>query len=290
MKKKLIVCISVVISMIILCASAVWAEAAPADEEEPVMCESQELKLENDGDPIYGVLYLPLEEKEKYPVVIISHGFGGTADQTAPVAEYFAEHGFAAYVYDFIGGSVKSRSGAADGDMTKMSVLTEATDLSAVIDQIRDLEFIDPDNLFLIGQSQGGYVSSYVAAQRPEDIKAMVLEYPAYALQDDCWERHGSIENVPETEHFMGQELGAIYSLDAMSMDIYDIIGAYTGDVLLIHGDNDKLVDISYSEKAADVYENEEFLVYEGAGHGFSGETAVRANEDMLGFIEAHVG
>mgnify|MGYP002626123939 CR=1 FL=1 len=205
------------------------------------------------------------------------------------MAQYFAENGFAAFAYDFVGGSARSRSGAADGDMTHMSVLTEAADLSAVIDQICELDFVDTDNLFLIGQSQGGYVSSYVAAQRPEDIKALVLEYPAYALQDDCWERHGSIENVPETEHFMGQDLGAIYSLDAMGMDIYEIIGAYTGDVLILHGDSDKLVDISYSEKAAEVYENETFLIYEGANHGFSGDYAVRANEDMLGFIEAHV-
>ena len=285
MKKSLVFCISLILSMLILSASMVWA----AQEEEPVMYESSELWLKNGDDPIYGVLYLPLEEKDKYPVVIISHGFGAISDETAPVAQYFAEHGFAAYVYDFIGGSVKSRSGAADGDMTHMSVLTEAADLSAVIDQICELDFADPDNLFLIGQSQGGYVSSYVAAQRPEDIKALVLEYPAYALQDDCWERHGSIENVPETEHFMGQELGAIYSLDAMGMDIYDVIGAYNGDVLLIHGDKDPLVDISYSERAAEVYENEEFLIYEGASHGFTGEYAARANEDMLGFIEAHV-
>ncbi|MBQ9032358.1 MAG: alpha/beta fold hydrolase [Parasporobacterium sp.] len=270
------------------------AQPAPAAAGEKTvqeeLCQSEEFWLESEEGPVYGVLYLPMEVQETYPTVIISHGFGSTADVTGPVAKYLAEHGFAAYAFDFIGGSAASRSGAADGDMSHMSVLTESAQLSEVIDQIAGQEWAEPENLFLVGQSQGGYVSAYTAAQRPEDIKAMVLEFPAFALQDDCWERHGSIENVPETERFMGQELGAVYSLDAMSMDIYDVIGAYTGEVLLLHGDNDRLVDISYSEKALEVYENAELLVYEGANHGFAGDYADQANADILAFLEERIG
>jgi len=287
MKKILAIMIASI--MMIGTASAVWAQAAaPAVEEEELMCSAEECILKNGDQDIYGVLYLPLEEKEKYPAVIISHGFSGTADQAEAIAQTFAENGYAVYAFDFIGGGPKSRSGAADGDMSHMSVLTEAADLSAVMDQILEMPFVDPEHLFLLGQSQGGYVSAYTAAQRPGDIKALILQFPAFALQDDCWERHGSIENVPETEHFMGQELGAVYSLDAMSMDIYDVIGAYKGDVLIVHGDNDKLVDLSYSEKAEQVYDSAQLIVYEGAGHGFFGENADRFAADALAFLLAH--
>ena len=173
--------------------------------------------------------------------------------------------------------------------MTGMSVLTEASDLSAVIDQIRELPYIDAEHLFLLGQSQGGYVSAYVAAQRPEDIKAMILMFPAFALQDDCWERHGSIENVPETEEYMSNTLGAIYSVDAMSVDIYDEIGKYTGDVLICHGDSDQLVDVSYSERAVQVYENAELHIYEGAGHGFGGAAMKQFEAEALDFLKAQL-
>ncbi|MBR3401445.1 MAG: alpha/beta fold hydrolase, partial [Parasporobacterium sp.] len=272
--------------------SVLAGETADAEPEaasaEAATFTSEELILKNGDQDIYGILYLPGQEQENYPAVIISHGFGGNYRVGQSMAESFAENGYAVYVYDFIGGGTASQSGAADGDMSHMSVLTEASDLSAVMDQIRELPCIAADHLFLLGQSQGGYVSAYVAAQRPEDVCALILQFPAFALQDDCWERHGSIENVPETEQFMGQTLGAVYSVDAMSMDIYEIIGNYKGDVLICHGDNDKLVDLSYSERAAEVYENAQLHIYEGAGHGFTKENAERFIEESLEFLQAH--
>ena len=78
-----------------------------------------------------------------------------------------------------------------------MSVLTEKSDLLAVMDGIEALDYVDTDNLFLFGQSQGGFVSTLAGVDRLDEVKAMVLLYPAYSLQDGCWERHGSIDNDP---------------------------------------------------------------------------------------------
>ena len=158
-------------------------------------------------------------------------------------------------------------------------------DLNAVMDGMLALDYIDGSNFFLLGASQGGFVSSYVAAKRPDDVKALMLLFPAYALQDDCWERHGSIENIPETESLMNNTLGAIYSQDAMSFDIYDVIGGYKGDVLICHGDKDDLVDLSYSERAVEVYEHAELKVIKGAGHGFQGKPL---RESLVEFLQAH--
>lgn len=164
-----------------------YVTGAESDESIENKYNSQELWLQRDDQPIYGVLCTPAEEQQKYPLVIVSHGLGTSADQTLQEAQFFAEHGFAAYAFDFCGGSDRSRSGSADGDMTKMSVLTEAADLSAVMDQLMGLDTIDNQNVFLLGMSQGGYVSAYVAAQRPEDVRALGLEYPAFACRTDVW-------------------------------------------------------------------------------------------------------
>lgn len=265
-------------------ASSSKPSTAPsAEPTEPPR--SEELWFQNGEKKIYSKIFLPAEEKDEYPAVVISHGFAGSSGDNIDRAELFASNGYAAVVFDFCGGGRASKS---DGEMTEMSVLTEAEDLNAVIDGMLALDYIDADNFFLLGASQGGYVSSYVAAQRPEDIKALMLLFPAYALQDDCWERHGSIENIPETESVMNNTLGAIYSQDAMSFDIYDVIGGYKGDVLICHGDKDDLVDLSYSERAAEVYENAELKVLKGAGHGFQGKPLRESNGYLVEFLQAH--
>ena len=68
--------------------------------------------------------------------------------------------GLQAYVFDFHGGNLHSKSG---GKMTEMSIFTEREDLDAVIDAVASLPEVDPDNLFLLGESQGGCVSAITA-------------------------------------------------------------------------------------------------------------------------------
>ena len=260
------------------------ASASPTTEvQAPVRTE--ELILKSGDKNIVGTMFLPPEEKASYPTVVMSHGFNSNSFLLEGYAESFAKEGYACYAYDFCGGSPSTKS---DGDTKEMSVLTEAQNLSDVIDQLKSLDYVDADNLFLFGLSQGGFVSSYVAAQRPEDVKALVLFYPAFSLQKDCWDRHGSIDNVPEEETVMGVTLSSLYSKDAMSFDIYEVIGNYQGDVLICHGDKDSLVDISYSERAVDVYKNAELKVIQYGEHGFQGKTAKDATAATLDFLNAH--
>ena len=129
--------------------------------------------------------------------------------------------GFAAFRLDFCGGGLISRS---DGSMLEMSVLTEARDLNAVIDYFMD----DPrfSDIYLWGQSQGGFVSSYVAAERPEDIAALVIEYPAYVLQDDAKRRQLPDGTFPERSTLLGMPIGRVYSEDVVSFDIYEHMSA----------------------------------------------------------------
>lgn len=289
MKKALAILLALA-TMLALCACGAAAPAptpTSAPTPEPIPTKSEEMTFPNGDKQLYAVVYTPEEQKDSYPTVIISHGFSGSHKDNMARAELLAQNGFCAVVFDFYGGNQASKSG---GSMTEMSVLTEAEDLSAMMDGMLALPYVDKNNLFLMGCSQGGFVSSYVAAKRPADVKALVLLFPAFALQDDCWNRHGSIENIPETEVVMNQPLGAIYSRDAMSFDIYDVIGDYKGPVLIHHGDKDDVVNISYSEKAAQIYENVEFTVIHNGGHGFQGKQLKESNAGLVEFLLKHVG
>lgn len=232
---------------------------------------------------LYGELRLPGGEGP-VPLVILSHGFGGNHAGNADYADYFVSQGFATFNLDFCGGGFGSKS---DGTMLEMSVLTEAKDLNAVVDHsLADDRF---DRVFLWGASQGGFVSSYVAAGRPQDIAALVAEFPAYVLQDDAKGRMAPDGSFPETETVMGVRIGHVYGEDATSFDIYDVIGGYTGDVLLLHGDADAIVPLRYSERAAEVFPSAELVVFPGQGHGFIGQARREAMERESAFLKAHL-
>lgn len=230
---------------------------------------------------LYGVLQMP-EGEGPVPLVITCHGFGGSYRGALDYADYFAAGGYAVFSLDFCGGGLWSRS---DGTMQEMSVLTEAEDLNAVIDFFRD----DPrfSGIFLRGESQGGFVASYVAAKRPDDIAGLILEYPAYVLQDDAERRRLPDGSFPETSRLLGMRIGRRYSEDVTSFDIYELMAGYAGPVLILHGDWDWLVPMSYSERAVKAFPNAQMVVMPGQGHGFLGTGREEAKKKELAFLDA---
>ena len=201
---------------------------------------------------IYGKFYYPegFDATEKYPTVIMSHGLGSTAQmvERAQWPQTMVAQGCVVYAFDFCGGSLNSKS---DSEFLKMSVKTEVSDLNAIMDFVKAQPYVDTDNLFLLGQSQGGFVSALTAASRPEEVKAMLLVYPALCLVDDLHEYIPDLSEVTgdTVETAMGI-LGACYAFDAYDIDVMNEIAGYTGDVMIIHGLNDKTVPYSYSIEA----------------------------------------
>lgn len=245
----------------------------------------RELSCERDGLTINGVAYIP-DGIQKAPTVIMSHGFNSNYVSNIAYAETLAESGIASYTFDFCGGSTGSTS---DGSMLEMSVLTEVADLNAVIDTMKTLDFVDTDNIFLLGRSQGGFVSALTAARRADDIQGMVLFYPAFVIQKDASKAYPDVSKIPERTTVLGVTVGRKYYEDALTLDFHNNIQGYTKDVLLIHGDRDSLVPLSYSEEAVEAYASAELIVLEGAGHGFYGEDASKAISAVIGYIKQHL-
>ena len=295
--------------MLVMCQSilpiAFAEEAADPTVEEGYTVEGEGFTsvvswCKNGDLNIYGKFYYPegFDASQKYPVVIMSHGLGSRAEmvERAKWPKAVTEKGFIAYAFDFCGGGMNSLS---DGDFMEMSVLTEASDLNAVIDFVKSQAYADPDNLFLLGQSQGGFVSAITAASRPEEVKAMVLVYPALCLVDDLHEFVPDLAEVPgdTVETAMGT-LGAVYARDAYDIDVMNEIAKYSGDVMIIHGLNDKTVPYSYSlEAITTAYSaaSSELVLITGkkSAHGFEmvynegREYALDAGTD---FLLRHVG
>ena len=234
----------------------------------------------HDGLTIRGEEYRPSESASNLPAVIISHGFMANHKSVIHYAEQFAEWGFAAYCYDFCGGCV---SGKSDGETTQMSVFTEREDLKAVMAYVTGLSYVNPDRLILMGCSQGGFVSALTGAQLPEQVSALILFYPALCIPDDA--RSGKMmfakfdpADIPEVIPCGPMKLGRDYAASVLNLDPFEAIRSYPGPMLLVHGTTDKVVDVSYANRAYDAYCSGEpskhpekrLLLIEDGAHGFS--------------------
>lgn len=243
-------------------------------------CYNAELKIR-------GYILFPKKKEASNKTVILSHGFASSTDQLRKYARDFAKAGCVVFYYDFCG----SGRGKSDGDSTKMSVLTEKSDLIAVLDYVRSFDFVDKENVILAGCSQGGFVSALVAAERESDVSKLVLFYPALCIPDDA--RRGSIlgttfnpEKIPETFKAIFIKLGGVYIRDAASLDPYNEICTFKKPVIIIHGDNDKIVDVSYAVTANEKYPDSKLVVINKGDHGFIFHGYKQAIKEAIEFIK----
>ncbi|MDE7308537.1 MAG: alpha/beta fold hydrolase [Lachnospiraceae bacterium] len=244
----------------------------------------EELCIQNGENTIYGKLYVPVEEG-KHPVIILSHGYNGTNNDFVNECKYYAQNGYLAYAFDFCGGSGGSKS---TGKTTDMTIFTEKSDVLAIFDYFQTMENVDTEQIFLFGGSQGGLVTALAAEERAEKVKGMILYFPAFSIPDDWRKNYPDIEKIPETVDFWGLKLGRNFFTDIHDFYTFDNIGSYDKDVLILHGDRDEIVPLSYSVEAQKKYPHAELITMNGEGHGFSPTGANTAKEKVLEYLQKH--
>lgn len=216
---------------------------------------------------IYGKMFRP-EGQQGLPAVVCSHSSSLTHEAMKGYAEKLAEAGYAAYCFDFCGGSTDSRS---DGSTDSMTVFTEVEDLRAVVAMVKQQHYVDSTRVVLLGSSQGGLVSAILAEQLQDAVASMVLFYPAF--------------NIPELIRMFsglaggnwgGGSWGGMMSMSETFVntikdyDVWSNIGTYSHPVCIVHGTSDFIVPISNSEKAVQLYPHAELHPIQGANHGFN--------------------
>lgn len=240
-----------------------------------------EFKLPENGRKLYGVMIEP-EGEGKFPTVIFSHGYNGSGWDFLWLGEYLAKQGVAALCYDFCGGSVNSRSSMATTDMT---IFTEKEDLHSVIQFVKESRAVDEENIFLFGCSQGGLVSTLAAEEAKDDVRGLLLLFPAMCIADDWNKRFTKENDIPEVQEFWGMNLGKKFFATLRGFDVYQQIGGYGRSVRVIYGEDDPIVSLDYMERLKTVYKDVELYIFKGEGHGFSEEGNRRMAELTLEFV-----
>lgn len=263
------------------------------------------------GEMIYGVAFIPAEAKtKKVPLVILSHGFNSTHLAQTHYGQRMAENGIGMYIYDFCGGSVMSKS---EGRMQEMSVKTERNDLLNVVRTAKTWSWVDTSNIFLSGESQGGFVTALAGVELQAEIRAMVLLYPALhipvemaktfpdvalKMHADGYEAAALSQELKTTEDgtlanldaFAGNfTAGPVYPLDAISLNTVDICRSFHKPVFIIHGDKDNMVPITFAFQGIKDFPNASLKILPGAGHGFWAELGTQASLWMLDFVKGQV-
>ena len=232
-----------------------------------IVVDSAEVWSERDGNRIFGMMYYNSASSRKQPAVILSHSSSLTHEAMSGYALAIAKMGYAAYCFDFCGGSDKSKS---DGKTDEMTVFTEVEDLRAVVKTVTSQGYVEPSEVYLLGSSQGGLVSALLADECPDDFAGMILFYPAFNIPEmvKMFSGFGDWGDFGDFGGMMSMSEAYINSIK--DFDVWSHIGKFSKPVCIIHGTADMIVPIANSEKAVGLYPSATLNKIEGANHGFN--------------------
>lgn len=232
------------------------------------------VELNTEKGILRGMLHLPdTTKKEKFPGVILYHGFSG--DRTEPgfmfvrFSRLLADNGIASVRFDFLG------SGESDGSFTDMTISGEIDEANSILDYFRSLDMIDEDRIIILGLSMGGSVAGYLAGKRSSLLRGLVLWAPAGEFRLLIKEKERLIESGEISVDLMdisGLLLGQNFIDDARSLNILEKTEGYTGETLIIHGTEDTVVSVVVSEGYKKLFgKKAELVLIDGADHTFQG-------------------
>ncbi len=219
---------------------------------------------------------------EKFPLVVLVHGHGGTRDEAGGftrVAEGLAALGIASIRMDFpgCGDSVES---FANNNLSNMR-----QDIEASRDYALSQASIDQERIGILGFSMGGRLA-FMTAASDKSYKVMVTWAPGAsngagsmvgfvggsAAYDAMKAQAASEGFVPFTTSWgQDQKLGLQFFTDLEESRPLEAVSQFEGPLLVLYGDQDDVVLPSVSEAViAAATNSREVLrhVIEGADHG----------------------
>src|SRR5581483_3941910 len=187
--------------------------------------------------------------------------------------------------------------GESDQATEPFSYWDSAADMLALAEQL------GVERAFLVGMSQGGFVSLRAALTRPEFVLGLGLldtqagvEDPDMVPQNEAmahvWKEHGlndawiaKWKRMP-TDH-VDMPLTALHGRE----DIHDRLHEITAPALVIHGSADAAIPVEKAQRLCEGLPNcEGLVVVEGAGHAANLSHPEPVNAALGDFLRRHAG
>lgn len=237
-----------------------------------------QVSFENrNGHTLRGMVNLP-DTDQRVPCVLLLHGFTGNLygykGLNTRIARTLAQNGIGCVRFDFYG------NGESDGEFEDYTFTGLYEDTEDMFAWLRKQDFADPDQLYLSGQSMGGYVAASCAPKL--NPKGLLLLCPGASMWFGCAQKADMVTK-------QGMDWFDMEGLKYMMRFNYDMAShpnpfeeakGYDGPVLIIRASDDKLVDEKTVGAYAEVYQNPELMTTEGGGHNFA---SIPAREAVTG-------
>lgn len=221
--------------------------------------------------------------KQLRPGVVLCHEYGANRSQLlSPLAERLLQAGYDVLVFDF-------RGHGYSGDAPVSFGHTEAADVLAAVDALRNTPGVDPERIGIYGTGMGGY-AAMLAGPRSREVKCVVAE-SAYPSVNSHLRRKVSATHMP----------AALGSAEAWGLNVYfgrrlvdgtavESVRSF-GDrgLLVINGARDRIAPASEMAEVADAGGDTvmTMIVANAGGHeGLCEPNTLRA---VLHFFDSHL-
>lgn len=265
-----------------------------------------------DGFTLYECSWLLDEPKG---IVLITHGIAEHCGRYDHVARTFCEAGYCTVSFDLRG------HGQSSGKRNYINRFSDyLDDLSEVLDRVKKSYPGVP--IFLMGHSMGGGIVTLFAMERNPDVKGLLLSAPSVKVSDDL---SPFLQKISGVLSALVPSLPAIkldnsiISKDPKVMEAYDSdplnyrkgILARTGaevlkstkqisegcevidlPILIMHGGDDKLVDLSGSEMLYEKVSSHDktLKIYDGLYHEILNEPEQdMVKADIIDWLDKHI-
>jgi len=240
------------------------------------------VEIKSRGLALRGMLHIPDNKQGKMPVCCMFHGFTGNKTEAhflfVKLSRILEKKGIASVRFDFGG------SGESDGDFFDMTISSELMDAKAILGFMKSLEFADTDKLGLVGLSMGGAVAGLLAGDCREDVRALCLWAPARNMRQLYLARDSRAFDLTELNEedkkkllergykdVYGLKLSTDFLYDAESLDLVGRAAAFDKNVLILHGEKDRMVPLFNTDHYMRAYgDKAKCIVIKDADHVFS--------------------
>lgn len=285
MVKKLVFCF---LGLILICCCVVSVKSFNnATNTKVTLIKREEVLINTDNGIIYGVHNIPQNSKREMPIVILAHGHNATHENNKYYEYLLNKNNLATLSIDFRGASSRSKS---EGSTVDMTIFTEVEDLVNVIEEVKTWKSVDNKKIFLLGSSQGGLVSAITAVEKENDLAGLILLAPGFDLKEKISSIYETdFENLSEPIELGGLKFGKNFFSTIYNYDVYSNISKYKKDVLIIHGDNDKVAPVENSIKASKCYDSSTLMIIKDANHFFNNVDTKKMNKAIVEFIQNRI-
>lgn len=242
---------------------------------------STDITVMNGARAIPATVVLP-DGDGPFPAVVMNHGHGGGRQEGGGfprLAKALADAGIATIRMDFAG-SGDSTEPFTDGYMSNM-----IADSNASLAYLLDNYPVDAERLGVFGYSMGGRIALTIAGTPDNPYKAVGLLAPSANWGDELLQGFfGGPEEYQRlyaeastdkgyadytTPYGQQQQLGKVWFDELIASKPLDAISAYSGPMLVVHGDKDTVVPADVNEAVVAAYPAASIVLVPDADHGY---------------------